>query len=166
MLAYVSALNLSGAETWASYVEGLFAGLPAITHHVAGSGSATYIGCMLEAAALRAVEVIEWARHTVYPNHWPNACREPAGMEIGYLVTNAMGRSIWGLTDLQFSKERNRSAREYNGRNGLEAPFDHRRSRPNNGVGRDWRVGRPAMGAMTSPSLGLETSRPRQMAML
>lgn len=94
---YFSALEPHGAEVWASYTDGDFAGEAAITAHHYGNGLAVLIGCGLPEAAVRAiyhhvlqqagvsmtlpvnadVEVVPLQHHYVYLNHTPQTCREP-----------------------------------------------------------------------------------------
>lgn len=90
-------LDADGAEVWARYTEGMYAGQAAITAHRYGQGLAIYLGCGLPEEALRAlyqhaltlagvptapaantdVEVVPLARHRVFLNHNPHTVREP-----------------------------------------------------------------------------------------
>jgi beta-galactosidase len=110
-LTYISALNVKTASVLATYSCGLFAGLPAITHHRYGAGSATYLGCLLESAALsavyghvlrmagvkatrttgRRVEVVTLRNHTIYLNHGSEPCREPVAEGQAVIGTIADG---------------------------------------------------------------------------
>lgn len=90
-------LDADGAEVWARYTEGMYAGQAAITVHRCGQGQAIYLGCGLPEEALRAlyrhaldlagvamhpatnaeVEVVPLRRHVIYLNHTPHPVTEP-----------------------------------------------------------------------------------------
>ena len=117
---YASALKINGAEILASYGSGLFEGSAAITHHAFGSGSATLMGCSLEAEGLvaaygevlrragltarrtasKAVEIINLKRHTIYLNHGAEPAREPAVSEralFGDIAENHIELGAYGF---------------------------------------------------------------------
>ncbi len=90
-------LDADGAEVWATYTDGMYAGQAALTAHPYGQGWAIYLGCGLPEEALRAlyrhvlqravvpmapavhadVEVVPLARHRIYLNHTAQSVREP-----------------------------------------------------------------------------------------